>query len=381
MAAQCKMDLKREFPLDQSICYLNHAAVAPWPLSTVEAIEAFARDNLQFGAKNYLHWIETEQALRNSCANLLNVASADIAFVKNTSEALSFIAYGIDWNPGDNVVLLDCEFPSNKIVWESLQARQVEVRSVPFESVEDIESRLLNACDARTRLLTVSSVQYGNGFRMDLEKLGLYCRQHQILFCVDAIQSLGALRFDAQQCHADFVAADGHKWLLAPEGIGLFYCRAEIRDQLTLHEYGWHMTDAPGNFAAPTWQIAADAKRFECGSPNSLGVHALTASLGLLTQVGLMEVEQQILAHTKYIMQQLHTLPNVEIVSSASTARLSGIVSFRLHDNTEALFQYLTKQGVICAFRQHAVRFSPHFYTPREVIDRAVHLVGEFISK
>ena len=183
-----------EFELDESLTYLNHAAVAPWPRRTADAVKAFAEENAATGARDYGVWVETEQALKVQLGRLINAASAsEIALLKNTSEALSVVAYGLTWLPGDNVVITDQEFPSNRIVWESLAKYGVETRAATLAGESPPEHAILSCIDEHTRLVSVSSVQYATGLRLDLERLGAACRDRGALFCVDAIQSLGAV--------------------------------------------------------------------------------------------------------------------------------------------------------------------------------------------
>jgi selenocysteine lyase/cysteine desulfurase len=371
------LDLEQEFPLDEDIIYLNHAAISPWPRRTAEAVQRFALDNMTQGAKNYARWEQQEPLLREQFRELLNAPAAeDIALLKNTSEALSVVAYGLTWQPGDNIVITDQEFPSNRIVWESLQNQGVTVRQAPITQTDDAEVALFALVDEHTRLIAVSSVQYASGLRMDWAKIGRFCRQHGILFCVDAIQSLGALQFDVQAIQADFVMADGHKWLLGPEGVAVFYCRAALREQLQLKQYGWHMIANPKDFAAKTWQVAQDARRFECGSPNILGIQALSASLSLLLEIGMATVEKRVLANTHLLLAGLTQIPGIEILSPQQPNRYAGIVTFR-HQllATADLFQHLLSKGVICAQRGGGVRFSPHFYLTAAKLKLAIETI------
>jgi len=365
-----------EFPLESAQIYLNHAAVAPWPKRTADAICAFARENHQSGAKNYLHWLEIETRVRQQLATLINAPhSDDIGLLKNTSEGLSFVAYGLDWQPGDNIVISNQEFPSNRVVWESLAPLGVEVRQVDLNQAIAPEQSLIQATDERTRLLSISSVQYASGLRMHLPALGEFCRRRGILFCVDAIQSLGALEFDVQAIQADFVVADGHKWMLAPEGVALFYARRDCRTQLKLHEYGWHMLRDPMNYQRQDWEIAESARRFECGSPNMLGIHGLHASLELIQDVGVAHIEAAILERSCYLMQLIDEAPDLDLLSNPDPDRVAGIVTFR-HRTLEAeqLYKYLMQAGVVCAARGGGVRFSAHFYTPLPRLAHAVKL-------
>jgi cysteine desulfurase / selenocysteine lyase len=371
------LNLNQEFPLDNDIIYLNHAAMSPLPKRTAEAVQQFVLENITQGGKNYAKWEKHETFLREQLCQLLNApTNADIALLKNTSEALSVVAYGLTWQKGDNVVISNQEFPSNRIVWESLQSQGVIVRQADISDTNDPEAALLAQVDEKTRLIAISAVQYASGLRMDLEKIGAFCQTHQILFCVDVIQSLGALQLDVQAIQADFVMADGHKWLLGPEGLAVFYCKAEQREKLQLKQYGWHNVDNPYDFDAKTWTLATDARRFECGSPNMLGIHALSASLSLLAEVGMPTIEQQVLENTQYLLNALTPSPQIEILSPQQPNRYAGIVTFR-HRQIDAKTWYhqLREQGVICAQRGGGIRFSPHFYTPREKLDKAIEKI------
>ena len=371
------MTYHSEFPLQEDLIYLNHAAVSPWPKRTVDAVKNFAEQNGYQGSLAYPQWLETEQQLRERLAALINAASSnDIALVKNTSEALSFIAYGLDWQSGNNVVSSNQEFPSNRIVWESLASQGVEFRQADLNSHESPEDALFALVDERTRLIAISSVEYASGLRMDLNRIGDFCRQHGILFCVDAIQSIGAVEFDAQAMQADFVCADGHKWMMGPEGLGLFYCRPELREKLKLSQFGWHMVEAVGDFDQLDWQAASSARRFECGSPNMLGIHALNASLSLLLETGMDRVEARILENSRFLIDGLTAL-GMRVATPTEPERHAGIVSFLSpgQDN-KVLFEHLLTEGVFCAFRSGSIRFSPHFYTPRHKLEQGLNLLG-----
>jgi selenocysteine lyase/cysteine desulfurase len=368
-----------EFELSPELIHLNHAAVGPWPRRTRLAVEDFARDNATWGSLHYPRWLQTETRLREQFARLIGApAIDDIALLKNTSEALSVVAHGLAWKAGDEVVISDQEFPSNRIVWESLGRYGVKVVAVDLHAGTTPEQALQSACTTRTRLLSISSVQYASGLRLDLARLGRFCRQQKILFCVDAIQSLGALQMDVEAIHADFVMADGHKWMLGPEGVALFYSRSSAREQLQLHQYGWHMVEHYQDFDRKDWEIAHTARRFECGSPNMLGIHALQASLGLLLEIGLANIEQQVLDKTRQLMQLIVESENLDCLTDSRPGRYAGIVTLRHREVPgEHLYRYLMERQVLCALRGGGVRFSPHFYTPLSHLERAVDLAND----
>lgn len=369
----------KEFPLSDDVIYLNHAAVSPWPQRTADAVKKFADENLTYGASHYPAWINKETSLRKLLQKLINATSCDdIALLKNTSEALSVVAYGINWQHGDEVIITDQEFPSNRIIWESLKDKGVRLTVINVTGVDIPEQQIIDAIKPATRLVSISSVQYATGLRLDLEHIGNSCKTNNVLFCVDAIQSLGAFELDVQKIHADFVMADGHKWLMAPEGIALFYVSDKVRSQLRLYQYGWHMVENVGDFNDRTWRPAESARRFECGSPNMTGIHAMHASLELIVEVGLENIEQRVLSNSIFMLEFITQSRNLVLLSNNTMSSLSGIVSFRHKKlNNSSLFQYLTENKVICAQRGNGIRYSPHFYTPREKILQALQLAEQ----
>jgi selenocysteine lyase/cysteine desulfurase len=215
---------------------------------------------------------------------------------------------------------------------------------------------------------------------MDLGRIGAFCEQRGILFCVDAIQSIGAVDVDVQRIRADFVLADGHKWMLGPEGLAVFYSRSSARDLLGLNQYGWHMVEEAGNFDTKQWKIAKSARRFECGSPNMLGAQALRASLSLILDIGIGPIEENVLAKSSFICEWVLARPGLELVTPFQRGRFAGIVTFRLKEGDPSeLHCYLRERGVICAIRHGGIRFSPHFYTPAHHIEKALGYVDAFV--
>ncbi|SDX63041.1 Selenocysteine lyase/Cysteine desulfurase [Allochromatium warmingii] len=370
-----------EFPLDPDLCHLNHAAVGPWPARAVAAVTQFAQDNAQHGSRHYPAWLAVEQRVRERLAWLIGAEhAADIALAKNTSEALSVIAHGLSWTAGDSIVGIAQEFPSNRVVWESLAPQGVTWRALDLTHATDPEADLMALCDASTRMLAVSWVQYASGMRLDLARLGAWCRAQNILLCVDAIQGLGAVPFDLREIPADFVVADGHKWLLGPEGLALFYVRPALRERLTLRQFGWHMLAHAGDFERTDWTPATDARRFECGSPNLLGAHALDASLSLFADTGMDTVWQQLQARTAYLIDLLDRR-GFELLTPRAVTRRAGIITFRVPGVAAAqLYPELMARGLLCAQRGGGIRFSPHFYTPFEVIERALARLDDSLA-
>ncbi len=367
-----------EFPLSSDLIYLNHAAIAPWPKRTAEAIKSFAEQNMRYGSHHYLDWLKKEQLIREQLQTLLNAPSVnDIALVKNTSEAISFVAYGLSWNQGDNIVSSNEEFPSNRMAWESLASEGVEFRQAELLSGSSPEDALFSLVDENTRLITISSIQFTSGLRVDLEKIGQFCKKNNILFCIDAIQSLGAIEFDVQAYHADFVMADGHKWMFGPEGLGVFYTNPNSRSKLKLTQYGWHMMANIHNYENKPWEIHPTAKRFECGSPNMLGIHAWSASLSLLLEIKMNTIEAGVIKNADYLSAKISAHPDLLLLNDPHAKLKSGIVLFKhTHLNNEQLYKHLQHNNIVCALRGGGIRFSPHFYHTQGELDQAMEIIN-----
>jgi selenocysteine lyase/cysteine desulfurase len=371
----------QDFNLNEDIAYLNHAAVSPWPIRTCEAVKQFADENACNGATDYLRWMEVENTVRVQFAQLLGLSQTDeIALAKSTSEALSTIAYGINWQTNDEILICAGEFPSNRIVWESLATKSVKTKRVTINE-HNVAQSLIDAAGPNTRLISVSSVQYASGLRCDLTALSTFCQKQNILLCVDAIQSLGAFEFNQPEIQADFIVADGHKWLMAPEGLALLYVKRKIISELTLHQFGWHMVEAKGDYGKSSWSPASDATRFECGSPNMLGAHALSASLSLILERGVTKISEEINSRVIYLINALETHLDCTILSPKAPEKRAGIVTFSIEGvDSEPLYKALMQAKVICANRGGGIRFSPHYYTPYTSLDLAIARLKAIIN-
>ncbi len=374
--------LKDQFPQAEDVCYLNHAAVSPWPKCAAEALIRFAQENVARGAQHYPDWLKVEHSLRENLRRLIQADStAEIALVKNTSEALSIIAYGLSWNPGDEIIISEHEFPSNRIVWESLADQGVKVTSVALNE-EDPVHAIANSINPHTRLVSISSVQYADGLTIDLTSLSTVCREHKVLLCVDAIQSLGAIPFNQQDVQADFIVADGHKWLMAAEGLALMYVKACHIPKLKLHEFGWHMVANRGNYDTRVWEAARDATRFECGSPNMLGIHVLNASLELIHETGMDTIHERLKSRIGLLIQLLKPITGLRFNSKIEPLPESGIINFCIEGYDSAtLHQKLMQNGVVCAYRGGGIRFSPHFYTSDDTLKRSTDILKRILAE
>ena len=366
---------REQFPVTKKYIYLNHAGVSPLSLRVRAAMQDFLNDATDNGAVNTATWTTTAEACRRSAAQLINADTSEIAFMKNTTQGLIIAANGIDWRRGDNVVTTAVEFPANVYPWWNLEERYgVEMRMVQERQGQILTGEIEAAVDARTRAVTISHVEFASGFRNDIAAIGEICRGKGIWFVVDAIQSLGVIDLDVKGCNIDILAADGHKWLLAPEGAAIFYCAKEKQDRLINTNIGWASVVNPRDFLNYDFTPKPDATRFEEGSYNSVGLHGLRAAIELLLEIGIVRIEARVLNLTKRLIEGLQS-KGYRVITPNIESKRSGIVVFESDRfSANELCNRLQRENVIGAERG-GVRLSPHFYNSEAEIDCALELL------
>ena len=361
-------EIRRNFPVTKKFIFFDNASVAPISLPAMKIINAVANDICHFSYAKLQNWyLEIEKA-RKDAAALINASSEEIAFVKNTSHGLSLVASGINWRRGDEIVIADQEFSANIYPWQNLKRQGVKIKTVRSRKGRLLMDDFAKAVNPRTKLISISSVEYASGFRNDIASIGRLCRKKGILFCVDAIQSLGAIPMDVKKYKIDFLAADGHKWLVAPEGIGIFYCRRSLLKKLNLVLVGWNTVKDAANYHKINFQPKSNAGRFEEGTQNLIGIHALRSSIRLLQSIGIERIEKWNLHLTDLLLKGLKGR-GVRILSSTMPQDRSSIISFTTGNKVKdrALVNYLIKNKIIVSLRADMIRLSPHLYnTPDE---------------
>ncbi len=370
MARSQLSDYRPLFPVTEALSYLNHAGVAPISLRVKEAVESFLELSARWGILGIEKLVRRGETVRETIARFLGAHRDEIAFVRSTSHGLSLVAEGIDWRVGDNVVTAACEFPANVYPWMNLDRRGVETRLVSPRGGEIRIDDVRTCMDGRTRVVSLSWVEYQDGFRNDLAALGSLCRERDVLFCVDGIQGVGCLPIDLSSLSVDFLAADGHKWLLAPEGIGFLYLSRRVMDRVHPVIVGWHSVKNALVFEDLDFTLRDDARKFEEGSAPFMGILALGAAFDLLEEVGLVRIWRQVRALTDLAAAGLRE-KDYEILSPMDDGTRSGILTFRSgHHTNAALFERLSKGQIVCAVRGGGIRISPHFYNSEDDIER-----------
>lgn len=353
--------MRDEFPVTTRCVYFDHAGVAPVSRRVVDAVASFSADARDFGRLHYPAWEARAEAVRHAAARLINAADGEVAFVASTSDGLSTIATAVDWHPGDNVVAVDGEFPANVYPWWGLQRLGVETRLARPVGGELTVDAVAALVDDATRVVSVSAVDFATGQRRPLAAIGELCRRRGILFCVDAIQALGALRIDVERDGIDALAADGHKWLCAPEGCGVLYVSRRWLDRLVPQRIGWKSVVDASRYLPYHFELKPDAQKFECGSLNFLAIHALGAAIDLMFDVGIDAVEGRVLAITASLRERL-ARDGMTLLSPADPAARSGITTIHTAEPAEAVVRRLRAAGVLASPRGGGVRLSPHFY-------------------
>ena len=366
---------RNAMPVTRRWAYFDHAAVAPLSGPAQQALAEWAADLAENGDVREPDWLRRVEGVRQNFGRLLNADPLDVAFVKNTSEGIGIVAEGMPWRDGDNVVTAAEEYPANVYPWLNLQARGVETRLVPSRgntvSVDDVRA----AVDSRTRLVSLSFVEFASGYRNDLDTIGSFCRERSVLFFVDAIQGLGVLPLDVSRSPIDFLAADGHKWLLGPEGAGVFYIRRELVDRLHCVGVGWNSVLDSFNFSRLDFRLKPHAGRWESGTLNIGGIMGLGASLELLQNAGVAAVAERILHLTDHLCEQA-LRAGLQDFSSREPAERSGNVSLHIPGDPREAVRRCKAANVVVSQRGGRLRVSPHAYNTPDEIDRLVQLLG-----
>jgi cysteine desulfurase/selenocysteine lyase len=374
--AQAAARFRAAMPIAEHVAYFDHAAVAPLPAPTRKAIQHWLDQATEEGDVVWSQWAQRLEEVRQTAARLIGAQASEIALVPNTTSGISLVAEGFAWQSGDNVVTLANEFPSNQYPWMNLASRGVEVRRVAVEGGAVDLNRLAGACDSRTRILSVSWVGYATGWRIKLRDVADICHRTGCLFFLDAIQGLGVFPIDVRADGVDFLAADGHKWLLGPEGAGLLFVRHEHLALLRPLMVGWNSVVQGSDYTRIELNLRNEAARYEGGSQNMVGFIGLGASLDLLTSLGIgprsSPVAEQVLAITDYACQRLLEL-GATLHAPRERDHRSGIVTFNLpgHD-ANTIRKRLEAKKIIVRCRAGGVRISPHGYATLEEVDRLI---------
>jgi cysteine desulfurase/selenocysteine lyase len=370
--------LRAYFPHTAEQIYLNHAAISPFSVPVVKALHGYIEQRHLTEIENYYSFQPVLQATRERLGALLHTSSERIAFSPNTSSGLAVLATGLSWQPGDRILLNALEFPSNVYPFENLRRLGVEIDYVQprnhYLALEDFEAALT----PRTRLLSISQVQFLTGQRMPLRALGQLCKQNQTWLSVDGIQALGATSLPVEELGIDFVASGSHKWLMGPAGAGFIYVSERLQAQMHPAIAGWLSVTDEWNLLDYQLNFRADARCFETGTLNFMGIAGLHAALGVFAEAGFDQIEAHILSLTGYLQAAGQEL-GLSCITPADPAERLGILTFELEpERAAALHAGLTAARIESSLREgRYLRFSPHFYNTQAELAQVVALIRQ----
>ena len=376
---------RQQMPISPNWAYFDHAAVGPLSSGAQNAIAQYADQAANLGDTVWPEWAANLGELRKCTAQLLNAETDEIALIPNTSTGINLVAEGWPWRPGDNVILPEGEFPSNLFPWQNQQAKGVEVRIVPRRGNNEVHAEdLIAKVDQQTRIISLSWVGYASGFRVDLESLVQQAHQRGACVFLDAIQGLGMFPLDIAKTPIDFLAADGHKWLLGPEGMGVAMIRKQHLNRLRCGNVGWNSVTQAFNYQEPEFALAESARRFEPGSANMSGTAGLLASMEMFLQVreahGDSAIGQRVVELATTLHEMLGEIGVPTRLPHAPSAR-SGIVTFEVPGHEPAkVRQAALEKNVVVSCRGGGVRASIHAYNDQSDLERLVDVVRSFVS-
>lgn len=368
---------RKQFPVVQTgVIYLNHAATGPLPTRVVEAVDRYLLERSKTQIENFAQFQPILTGTRSQAAKLINAAPDRIAFFDNTTNAINLLAEGLAWKPGDRVILNDIEFPANVYPFLNLKRLGVEIDFVANKDGKVLTEDIAAKITSRTKLISISHVQFLSGYRADLRTLGEMCRQRGIVFSVDAIQSAGVVPIDVGEMQIDFLAAGGQKWLLCPQGIAFAFVSEGLQEKLEQAYLGWtSIRNFFGEFTRYRLDLDDSARRYENGTLNYIGITSMHESLSMLLEVGISNIEEHILDMSDRLISDLSSA-GFQTYAGGDRKERAGIVSVKVQSADEYTAR-LAESKIEVAVRQGLIRVSPHFYNTEEEISRLVGKLTE----
>lgn len=367
-----KNEVRQLFPhLQTGKIYFNHASIGPLASPIVQKLNDYLFERSVSPIKNFNTFVKASIGAKELLGKLINANPKRIAWVDNVSNGLNVLAQGLEWKSGDRIILNDLEFPSNVYPFQNLKSYGVEIDFVKSRDgkilLEDIEK----AITPKTKILSISAVQFLSGFRAELKSIGELCRKYNIIFAVDAIQAVSAVNIDVEEMKIDFLAGGSQKWLMALQGLSYIYLTEELQNRINQKHLGWLSVKNPFDMLNYEQDLNDNADRFQNGTMNAIGITALYESLKLFNSFGFENLENSVIENSVYLIEKLNELGITPFVNSDDKNILSGIVSFKT-ENSQQLFEELNDQNILGELREGYIRFSPHYYNTKEEIDIAV---------
>jgi len=373
-------NFREQFPIVKKYTYLNHAAISAPSIKVNNAVKKINDNFCNCAIDCYYQWMEQIEHVRKLYAGLINAHAEEIAFVGNTSEGLSSIAQSLTWKENDVVLLPVSEFPANIYPWLNLEKKGVKVKYIQQRDngrfdIEDVEKALT----PKVKLLAVSSVNFLSGFYCNLQAFGEFCRKKGILFCVDAIQSIGVIPMDVKKFGIHFLAAGAYKWMLGCMGTGAIYVSSEIREAVCPAIVGWKSVVNDDDFFEINFNIKPNALGFEPGAMNISGIYALGAAIELINEAGVENIKKKVFSINDLFIKGL-SKRGIKIITPLGKDERSGILSFQAPGNREKLYEFLSSRNIMVSLRKNLIRLSPHFYNDKSDVSSFFKCIDDFYA-
>lgn len=366
------------FPyLNNGIIYFNHASSGPVSSLVKKRLIEVLNEKSENNLDDYRKFLKVHEETKNILAELINCNSDRIAFIDNTTNGLNIIAQSIQWKKGDRILLNDIEFPANVYPFLNLKRFGVEVDFVKSKNGFVTAEQVINSVKPETKLVSISFVQFLSGYKADLEKIGAFCRENDIVFCVDGIQGIGAVNIDVKKYKIDFLSSGTQKWLLGMQGLAFIFIDEDLQKKIIPANIGWLSVNDSWNLLNYKMDLKTSANVFQVGTLNSFGIFAFNVSLNLFKDFGFENVYEKVIANTQYFLKRLIIYGLEPVLKNIEQSNLSGIVTIR-HKNPQKMFEYLENKKIFCSVREGLLRFSPHFYNNYQEIDIVVDELQKF---
>jgi cysteine desulfurase / selenocysteine lyase len=358
--------------------YFGHASTAPLSTYVTDRLKNYIHVRSETKIDDYTAVIKAMENVKNGLAEMINSTPDRIAFIDNTNNGLNMLAQSVVWKQNDRIILNDIEFPANVYPFMNLEHRGVKIDFVKSHSGIVSAEDIINTITPETKLISVSQVQFLTGYRIDLDTLGKVCKEKGIIFSVDAIQGLGAVRLDVQKSHIDFISCGTQKWLLGLQGLAFIYLSKNLQEKMHPSQPGWLSVEDGWNLLDFKLDLKQTADVFQSGTMNYPGIHVMDASLQLFNEFGLDEIEERIVSNSVYFISRLKEIGITPYLSDVDRKYLSGIVSFE-HPSADKIFHELLQRNIISSLRDRVIRFAHHFYNTEEEINKVISALQEIL--
>ena len=365
-------DIRELFPhLKTDQIYFNHAAIGPWSYLALNRINEYSTQRSGEKIENYPFTIKWNASAKEKLGKIIGAPQERIAWVDNVSNGINILAQGLDWKTGDRILLNDLEFPSNVYPFLNLKKIGVEIDIVKSrDGIFDIDE-IEKAVTPKTKLVSISLVQFLSGYRADIDSIGDLCRNKNIIFSVDAIQATGAVQIDVVKSKIDFLSGGSQKWLMSSQGVSYIYLTEELQSRIDQKYIGWTSVKDTWNLLDYNLTLRNTADAFQNGTMNALGISIFEAVLNMFIDFGMNNVEQRILENSDYFINRLTEIGIQPILKNVAEKNRAGIVSFK-HEDAQKIFEQLDGKRIYAAVREGMLRVSPHFYNTKDEIDRFI---------